>query len=44
MPHSPLHTQQTRHFGNNDVLMVAQRLRRWSNIKTSLFQRTVFAG
>ena len=29
---------------NNDVLMLAQRLRRWPNIKTSLFQRVVFAG
>ena len=29
---------------NNDVLMLAQRLRRWPNIKTSLFQRFVFAG
>ena len=27
---------------NNDVLMLAQRLRRWPNIKTSLFQH--FAG
>ena len=24
--------------------MLAQRLRRWPNIKTSLFQRVVFAG
>ena len=24
--------------------MSAQRLRRWSNIRTSLFQRVVFAG
>ena len=24
--------------------MLAQRLRRWSSIKTSLFQRVVFAG
>ena len=24
--------------------MLAQRLRRWANIKTSLFQRVVFAG
>ena len=29
---------------NNDVLMLAQRLRRWPNIKTSLVQRVVFAG
>ena len=29
---------------NNNVLMLAQRLRRWPNIKTSLFQRTVLAG
>ena len=29
---------------NNDVLMLAQRLRRWPNIKTSLFQRVVSAG
>ena len=29
---------------NNDVLMLAQRLRRWSSIKTSLLQRVVFAG
>ena len=29
---------------NNDVLLLAQRLRRWPNIKTSLFQRAVFAG
>ena len=27
---------------NNDVLMLPQRLRRWPNIKTSLFQRVVF--
>ena len=27
---------------NNDVLMLTQRLRRWPNIKTSLFQRVVF--
>ena len=29
---------------NNDFLMLAQRLRRWHNIKTALFQRVVFAG
>ena len=29
---------------SNDVLMLAQRLRRWPNIKTSLFQRVVLAG
>ena len=29
---------------NNDVLMLAQRLRRWASIKTSLFQRVVLAG
>ena len=29
---------------NNDVLMLAQRLRRRPNIKTSLFHRVVFAG
>ena len=29
---------------NNDFLMLAQRLRRWPNIKTSLLQRVVFAG
>ena len=29
---------------NNDVSMLAQRLRRWPNIKTSLFQPVVFAG
>ena len=29
---------------NNDVLKLGQRLRRWPNIKTSLFQRVVFAG
>ena len=29
---------------NNDVLMLGQRRRRWANIKTSLFQRVVFAG
>ena len=29
---------------NNDLLMLTQRLRRWSNIRTSLFQRVVFAG
>ena len=28
---------------NNDVLMLAQRLRRWPSIKTSLLQRVVFA-
>ena len=28
---------------NNDVLLLAQRLRRWPNIKTSLFQRVLFA-
>ena len=28
---------------SNDVWMLAQRLRRWPNIKTSLFQRVVFA-
>ena len=29
---------------NNDVSKLVQRLRRWPNIKTSLFQRVVFAG
>ena len=29
---------------NNDVLMLPQRLRRWPNIKTSLFQRVVFGS
>ena len=29
---------------NKDVLMLAQRLRRWPNIETSLFQRVGFAG
>ena len=29
---------------NDDVLMLAQRLWRWPNIKTSSFQRVVFAG
>ena len=29
---------------NEDVLMLAQRLRRWPNNKTSVFQRVVFAG
>ena len=29
---------------NNDALMLAKRLRRWPNNKTSLFQRVVFAG
>ena len=29
---------------NNTVLMLGQRLRRWPNIKTALFQRVVFAG
>ena len=29
---------------NNDLLLLTQRLRRWSNIRTSLFQRVVFAG
>ena len=29
---------------NEDVLMLVQRLRRWPNIKTSFFQRIVFAG
>ena len=40
----PANTTVTR--WNNDVLMLAQRLRRWPNIKTSLFQRVtvVFAG
>ena len=33
----------TTHW-NNNVLMLAQRLRRWPNIKTSLFQRFVLAG
>ena len=28
---------------NYDVLMLAQRLQRWPNIKTSLFQRVMFA-
>ena len=29
---------------NNDVLMLAQRLQRWPNIKTSFFQHDVFGG
>ena len=29
---------------NNDVLMLGQRRRRWASVKTSLFQRVVFAG
>ena len=29
---------------SNDVLMLGQRRRRWTNIKTSLLQRVVFAG
>ena len=37
--HNPTNTTRW----NNDVLMLAQRLRRWPNIKTALFQRIVFA-
>ena len=29
---------------NDDVLMLAQRLRRWANIKTSSFPRVLLAG
>ena len=29
---------------NNDVLLLGQRLRRWANIKTALFELVVFAG
>ena len=36
-------TQQTRHVETIMFLMLAQRLRRWPNIKTSLFQRVVLA-
>ena len=32
------------YWGARDILLLAQRLRRWPNIKTSLFQRVVFAG
>ena len=35
--------QETRHRPNV-VLMLAHRLRRWTNIKTTLGQRIVFAG
>ena len=29
---------------NNDVFTLAQRLRRWPNIKTSLFKRVLFSS
>ena len=43
LPMSVIAPANTTHC-NNDVLMLAQRLRRWPNIKTSLLQCVVFAG
>ena len=42
----PIYTATPRYETrwNNDDLKLSQRLRRWSNIKTPLFQRVVFAG
>ena len=43
-PASACHLSENRTRWNNDVLMLGQRLRSWTNIKTSLFQLVPFAG